>query len=68
MLRFKKMATLSEPGLNANSLPISQRRRPRPSPVKLGAVALSTPAERFRLALELSDFCLALRRAARRKR
>jgi len=49
------------------SLPLSQRRRPRPSRVKAVPVHAATPAERLRTALELSDFCLLLHEAARRK-
>jgi hypothetical protein len=51
-----------------NTLPLSQRRRPRPSRAKAAESTSATPAERLQLALELSDFCLALREAARRKR
>ena len=53
---------------NKNPLPLNQRRRPRPSRVKPLPPYPTTPAERLRVALELSDFCLALREAARRKR
>ena len=62
------MALLRRAQRNTNSLPINQRLRPRPSRVKLAPASPSTPAERLRLALELSDFCLALREAGRRKR
>jgi hypothetical protein len=51
-----------------NKLPLSQRRRPRPSRIKTAPSSPATPAERLELAMELSDFCLALRDAARRKR
>ena len=51
-----------------DTLPLSQRRRPRPSRAKPARVVPSTPVERLELALELSDFCLALREAARRNR
>lgn len=50
------------------ALPLSQRRRPRPSRVKAVPSRPATPAERLGLALELSDLCLALRAAARGKR
>lgn len=49
-------------------LPVSQRRRPLPSRVKTAPSCPTTPAERLQLAMELSDFCLALRDAIRRKR
>ena len=52
---------------NKNPLPLNQRRRPRPSRVKPLPSYSTTPAERLLVALELSDFCLALREAARRK-
>ena len=52
---------------NKFSLPLNQRRRPRPSRVKPLPLYPTTPAERLRMAFELSDFCLALREAARRK-
>ncbi len=51
---------------NKNSLPLNQRRRPRPSRVKPLSLYPTTPAERLRMAFELSDFCLALREATRR--
>jgi hypothetical protein len=53
---------------NRNALPLSQRRRPRPSRIKIPSALPKSPAARLQLALELSDFCLALRDAARRKR
>lgn len=49
-------------------LPLKQARRPRPSRVKGGTPQPQTPAERLALCLELSDFCLELRAAARRRR
>lgn len=49
-------------------LPLEQKRRPRPSWVKTPLPTPVTPAARLRLALELSDYCLALREALRRKR
>ena len=52
---------------NKFSLPLNQQRRPRPSRVKSLPLYPTTPAERLRVALELSDFCLTLREAARRK-
>lgn len=62
------MALLRRARLDTHSLPINQRQRPRPSRVKLAPDSPSTPAARLRLALELSDFCLTLRDARRRKR
>jgi hypothetical protein len=50
------------------SLSLSQKRRPRPSQVKTTLPPPSTPSERLQLALELSDFCFALRQAVKRKR
>jgi len=49
-------------------LSLKQARRPRPSRVKGDAPQPQTPAERLALCLELSDFCLELRAAARRRR
>jgi hypothetical protein len=49
-----------------NLLPLNQRRRPRPSRLKPLPPSPTTPAERLRMAFELSDFCLALREATRR--
>jgi len=49
------------------SLPLRQRQRRHPSRVKSRALSRATPGENLRLALELSDFCLALRKAARQK-
>jgi len=51
----------------ATPLPLSQRRRRRPSRVKTPPPPASSPSERLRLALELSDFCLALREARLRE-
>ena len=62
------MALVRKMHRNTDSLPLSQRQRPRSSRVKRPPVAPLTPAGRLRLALELSDFCLALREAGRRKR
>ena len=47
-------------------LPLKQARRPRPSRVKSDTPPPQTPVERLALCLELSDFCLELREAARR--
>lgn len=47
-------------------LPLKQARRPRPSRVKGDTPQPRMPAERLALCLELSDFCLELREAARR--
>jgi hypothetical protein len=62
------MTALRKAGRKNASLSVSQRRRPRPSRIKPAAVSPSTAAGRLGLALELSDLCLALRDAARRKR
>jgi len=53
---------------NRAVLPLSQRRRPRPSRVKIPSALPESPAAKLQLAMELSDLCLALRDAARRKR
>lgn len=48
-------------------MPLKQRLRLQPTSVKAGPDRVSAPAEKLRLAFELSDFCAALREAARRK-
>jgi hypothetical protein len=47
---------------------LSQRQRPRPSRVKSRILRATTPGERLQLAMELSDFCLNLREAMRRRK
>jgi len=63
----RKMISSGTQKQNKNPLPLNQRRRPRPSRVKSLAPYPTTPSERLCIALELSDFCLALREAAQRK-
>jgi len=49
-------------------LSLRQRQRPRPSRVKSTPQANGTPSENLKLAMALSDFCLSLRDAGRKKR
>jgi len=67
MVTSGKMNSSGPQKQNKNLLPFNQRRRPRPSRVKPLPLYPTTPAERLRMAFELSDFCLALREAAQRK-
>ncbi len=48
-------------------LSLRQRQRRRPSRIKTPTSSAATPSERLRIALELSDLCLALREAAQEK-
>jgi hypothetical protein len=48
-------------------LSLRQRQRRRPSLVKSRLNPPGTPSENLKLALELSDLCLTLRDAARKK-
>ena len=66
MLTSGKMTSPGPQKQDKNLLPLNQRRRPRPSRVKALPPYSTTPAERLRMAFELSDFCLALRESARR--
>jgi hypothetical protein len=49
----------------SRSLPLSQRQRPKPSKVKAKKPRRRSPGDNLRLAMEISDFCLALRDAVR---
>lgn len=64
---MKKRRGSAEDGRRA-PLSLKQARRPRPSRVKGDTSQPRTTSERLALCLELSDFCLELREAARRRR
>jgi len=49
-------------------LAFNQQRRRKPSRVKSKTFPHSTPAENLRLACDLSDLCMELRRAAQKQR
>jgi len=50
------------------SFSLNQRRRRRPSRVKSRIPVHFTPGENLQLACELSDLCIELNKAARRKK
>jgi hypothetical protein len=52
----------------AATLTLRQKQRPRPSHTKMTPLTRGTPAQRLECAIELSDFCLALHEAQKRRK
>jgi len=52
----------------AATLTLKQKQRSRPSYTKTTPLTGGTPAQRLECAIELSDFCLALQEAQKRRK